>query len=146
MVPSAGDDECWPWLGTLNSERYGVLSYNHQTLLAHRVSLEIERGEPLGGLHALHDCDNPPCVNQKHLYAGTQADNVRDRAQRGRSRYVPSMVKGEQSGAAKVEEGDVLEIRALHQQGLTLAAIASRFPIGKDAVWRIVKRKNWRHI
>jgi transposase-like protein len=38
------------------------------------------------GLWILHHCDNPPCVNPNHLYAGTSAENIRDAVVRGRMR------------------------------------------------------------
>lgn len=36
-----------------------------------------------GDLFVLHTCDNPRCINLKHLYHGTQKDNVHDMWSRG---------------------------------------------------------------
>lgn len=36
------------------------------------------------GKQVNHHCDNPKCYNVEHLYIGTQADNMRDRKERGR--------------------------------------------------------------
>lgn len=55
---------------------------------AHRWLLGHLRGAPLQpGEVACHYCDNPPCCNARHLYVGTQADNIRDAMVRGR--HVP---------------------------------------------------------
>jgi hypothetical protein len=35
-------------------------------------------------LYVLHHCDNPPCCNPLHLYAGTQRQNIHDAIARGR--------------------------------------------------------------
>lgn len=32
-----------------------------------------------------HTCDNPPCINPKHLFAGTAKDNAQDMLKKGRS-------------------------------------------------------------
>lgn len=40
-------------------------------------------------IQALHTCDNPGCINRKHIFLGTHAINMRDMAgkQRGNSGY-----------------------------------------------------------
>jgi hypothetical protein len=53
---------------------------------AHRVAWEIYCGEIPNNLHVLHTCDNPLCVKPDHLWLGTQADNMRDKALKGRQR------------------------------------------------------------
>lgn len=42
----------------------------------------------LKGFVIRHTCDNPRCINPKHLLIGTQADNIRDMDTRGRRRNV----------------------------------------------------------
>lgn len=51
---------------------------------AHRVSWEIMYGPVPAGLHVLHRCDNPPCINTNHLFLGTRSDNMTDAGIKGR--------------------------------------------------------------
>jgi IS30 family transposase len=55
-------------------------------------------------------------------------------------------VKGEQVGTAVLTEANVLEIRKLAFENEKYMAIAKRFGIHKDTVYRIVKRKLWSHV
>lgn len=77
---SGGSSACWPFVGGCDRDGYG----RFRGKAAHRVALAAALGRPLDG-HALHHCDNPPCCNPAHLYEGTQVDNMRDRARRGRA-------------------------------------------------------------
>ena len=80
---SGGLDACWLWQGPLMNKGYGTVKCNHRRWLAHRFSLYLYLGREPQGL-VLHSCDNPPCVNPRHLREGTHADNTRDAIERGR--------------------------------------------------------------
>ena len=81
-------DDCWIWTGARSSHGYGQLRVDGKALLAHRIIAEVAFGDS-GGLFCLHSCDNPPCVNPKHLRWGTAKDNMMDRKERGRENYPP---------------------------------------------------------
>ena len=71
---------CWVWSGTMHRSGYGTWGRE----LAHRHSWELANGPIPEGAWILHHCDNKPCVNPLHLYAGTRAENVQDAVDRGR--------------------------------------------------------------
>lgn len=73
---------CWEWSGSRDAKGYGRWSEPGWKGLAHRYSLARETPEPNPGMMACHRCDNPPCVNPKHLYWGTVIDNTRDMVER----------------------------------------------------------------
>ena len=83
---SSGPESCWPWLGKRQTGGgYGTFVRRGVTIYAHRRALELSIGRDLAAdEHALHRCDNPPCINPAHLFVGTNADNIRDRDAKGR--------------------------------------------------------------
>lgn len=85
---SGGPDACWPWTGYRSPENYGRLRIRckkgEPPSYAHRVGFELFRGPIPRGTHILHRCDNPPCCNPDHLFAGSCADNMKDMTRKGR--------------------------------------------------------------
>ncbi len=89
-VDKRGPDECWPWAGSRRRLGHGILDVFRDGTLrhvnAHRFSWELVNGAVPTGLHVLHRCDYPPCVNPAHLFLGTAAENQYDKRDKGRAR------------------------------------------------------------
>src|SRR5262249_37574408 len=78
VATTENEDECWVWTANRDGGGYGLLTYQGSTIHAQRVSWMIHFGEIPDDLMVRHRCDNPPCVNPKHLLLGTHADNMMD--------------------------------------------------------------------
>lgn len=89
----------------------------------------------------MHVCDNPPCVNPRHLRVGSWGENIRDMVDKGRN---PDR-KGSRHPLAKLDEVEVLRIRALAGK-MTQDEVAAEFRISRSQVYRIQARRNWGHI
>jgi hypothetical protein len=82
---------CWEWQGNRqkpgirNQLPYGIFHAQGTQIGAHRASYLINIGPIVNGLHVLHSCDNPGCVNPSHLRLGTPKENTQDRIARNRN-------------------------------------------------------------
>ena len=86
--PGPLGDDCWIWTLSL-SEGYGQLYWNGFGGRAHRVSYQAFVGPIPAGAQVQHKCDRKDCINPKHLYLGTQAQNVADHFSRGEPDLTP---------------------------------------------------------
>lgn len=131
---------CWTWIGAKHEQGYGVLFVKGGTRLrAHRLSWILHNGDIPQGLWVLHRCDNTRCVNPKHMYVGTHADNMRDCIDRRTMRH------GEGHPNRVVSEADVREIRAL-SGSMSFVAIGKRYGISARTACDIAHRVWWKHV
>ena len=145
-VDVRGPDDCWEWKAAQTKDGYGSIGVgNQKTDKAHRVSWQLHNGPIPEGLHVLHNCDNPSCVNPKHLHLGTNADNVREKVERGRHPCLS--FPGERNGNAKLTVDQVIEIRRQYADcGTSQVDLAEIFGVTYQLIWRIVHRKCWKHV
>jgi hypothetical protein len=105
------DDECWIFNGS--SSKAGHIRIrldNKKRMMVHRLAYEAHHAEPIPeGLQVNHHCDNPACFNPRHLYLGTQTDNMRDRSKRNRFNASKKITK-EQSDFIKTSDKSAQEL------------------------------------
>jgi hypothetical protein len=79
-----GKNGCLEWTGHVNSSGYGQAKRDGKECLVHRWAWEYWRGPIPKGKKVLHKCDNTRCLRMRHLFLGSQKDNVRDMCRKGR--------------------------------------------------------------
>lgn len=92
-----------------------------------------------------HHCDNPSCVNPNHLFLGTPQDNMDDKMKKGRHRWNPPILHGEDNPHSQLTWDDVNQIRLLYAtEKHTLQELGDRFGVSKTNIGYIVKWQRWR--
>jgi hypothetical protein len=71
-----GPDECWPWLGKLTPDGYGVKFYRGKTCNAHVAVYKHFKGEYASYLVLDHKCRNRICVNPEHMEPVSNRENL----------------------------------------------------------------------
>lgn len=135
--PNSG---CLLWTGTTSNDGYGRFRPRGRSLVgAHRFAWEREHGPAPDGLHVLHKCDTPACVNVDHLFLGTHQENMDDMRAKGRAVFL----RGAASGRALLTEDLVRELRARRAAGETCAALAREIGMSAPGLGHALTGRNW---
>lgn len=136
-------DDCWLWTGSTNYAGYGVFyPQKHRSILAHRRAYAQTYGKLSDDVCVLHKCDNPPCVNPDHLFAGTRGDNIMDMVSKGRNRHL----KGIHHPHAKLNPDIVRDMRIFYDGGFSYRDIGEMLGLHHSTVARIINKETWRHV
>lgn len=84
-----------------------------------------------------HICDNPSCVNPKHLFLGTGSDNQIDSAKKGRKI------------SQKLNEEKVRQIRlecVPNHPDFGFSALGRKHNVNPAVIWHIYYRKRWARV
>ena len=136
---------CWLWVGACSADGYPRLTVGSLTdktkksVRVNRLVCVMAHGLP-DGMHALHKCDNPICVNPDHIYPGTAKQNTEDCITRMRRTQIK---RGSLNVMAKLNEDQVLAIRCSKQRGMDLA---KEYDVSQAAISLIKSKKNWGHL
>jgi hypothetical protein len=142
LAPQDPVTGCIEWAACCKQKGYGLFYYDGRSTLAHRYAWERKHGPVPEGLCVLHECDNPPCCNDAHLFLGTKADNNADKKAKDRG----SRLTGVRNGRAKLTEAAVLEIRRRLAAGESQRKTAATFGIDPRTVKDIKTGKIWSHL
>jgi hypothetical protein len=150
--------QCWVWTLGLFENGYGAFWVGDRQKRAHRYSWEVHVGPIPKGKRILHRCDNPCCVNPKHLFVGTDADNIADMVAKGRHPHgethgsvtkPEARPRGEGHGMAKLTDEDVREIRRLYRwrsKEFGTYGLANRYNVTQHLIVLILQGKIWTHV
>ena len=141
LVDKKSEYQCWEWQGQIGRNGYGFFSICNWPYLAHRISFLIHNGYLIDNLFVLHKCDNPKCVNPKHLILGTAKQNAKDAVSKNR------MAVGELNGMSSLRNEDVLTIRTEFAAGTkTMKQLANELGVHVPCIQRIIRRERWSHV
>lgn len=141
-------DECWAWTGYGNGKGYGLIGVDGGQMQAHRLAYTLFVGPIPHGLHILHACDNPLCVNPRHLRAGTHADNMAEMRERRRS---ASADRNPRAVLSEAQARAIREIARRHppRRGRgngPCAFLARWFGVSDNAVHAVANGTSWRSL
>lgn len=138
VAVTANPDKCWEWQGFCDNHGYGRIAWHKKPHLASRILWELTYGVSPGKLWVLHKCDNPKCVNPRHLFLGTRQDNIADMYAKGRQ------AKGEMVPNHKLSASDVLSIRKQYSDGgVKFTELAAQFNVDRRTIHKIIIRTRW---
>lgn len=149
-VTVGSDDACWPWTGGTTSGGYGVFTWHSigqqkEQTTAHRAAYKLFVNPALSDdLVVRHKCDNPICVNPKHLTDGTQQQNIQDMLDRGRQADNAGLMAGEKHPRARLTKEQAMAIKSDTKSRTT--DLAKKYAVSTALISRIRNGSAWTHL
>ena len=140
------DSGCWEYRGPKFANGYGQVKINGIPTLIHRVSYEHNVGPIPEGLVIRHTCDNPPCMNPKHLIPGTSAQNNQDRQDRGRT------ARGNKGRGlftdteALAIRNEISSVEGQRGMGKMISRMSTEYGASESAIQRLWLRNTYAHV
>ena len=110
------------------------------TVMVHVLLMRAFVGPRPEGMHICHKDGNRANCSLDNLRYDTPLANVRDAMSHGTYAY------GERIAQHRLVEAEVVEIVGLLEENQTYTAIAARYGVTPDAIFRIASGKNWKHL
>ena len=130
---------------SLNKDKDGYLMCNlkGKTFKVHRLVAQSFIPNIENFPCVMHLDDNPSNNHFDNLNWGTYSHNNNDRKNKGRN----NSAKGENHGAVKLNEQQVLEIRAKYiPHKYTAVMLANEYGVSLGCIYSIIYFKKWKHI
>lgn len=126
-------DRCLLWPFNTDGAGYGRVTIDGDQVNVHRYVCEQVHGAPPTRKHqAAHSCGRRTCANPRHLRWATVSENLIDALRHG--------TRG------TLTERDVLELRHLHADGVTLSTLADRYSVNPTTISDAVAGRTWAHL
>jgi hypothetical protein len=130
---------CWIFDGPLTAKGYARMRRSvdqgggmaHVHVLAH----ELWKGPVPPGKMVCHECDNRPCFNPDHLFAGTNQDNMDDMVSKGR--------QGKKGCPRKLTAEIAEQIRSRRANGELQRVLACEYGVTETMIRMIEKGRSW---
>jgi hypothetical protein len=123
---------CWVWQASTRNG-YAAFSVRSKQYKASRVSYLMFKGDPTKDFHVYHTCDNKLCVSPKHLWLGTQSENIQD--------YVDKNRHVGRTGQFKLFDDAIRSIRILHSRGISQRRLAKIYGVSNATICRNLKHR-----
>lgn len=145
-------ERCRIW-GRATRGGYGRLWDGERVRDTHRLSYELFVGLVPAGLDVLHRCDRPGCVEPRHLWCGTQAENNADRDAKGRNgggwknagHCRSSEVRGERHPRSKLTEDEARMLKGLMLGSgrVVISDLAREYGVSASLLYGLRDGRNW---
>jgi hypothetical protein len=126
------DQGCWEYQGRRSNYGYCSMEIGDKGYRVHRIAYSVFIGPFAQRLDICHSCDNPPCCNPAHLFAGTHRENMLDAGRKGR--LSKPGLRGEAHPLVSATDSDVRSAIRRRANGETYQAIADAIGVSPRTV------------